>query len=65
MNSSLTKLPFLLSSVCEGRVNDVRDGIVSRSIWAIGKLKRAQSNRDANGGANVVLYKSLKNLHDY
>ncbi len=41
----------------------VRDGIVSRSMWAVGKLKRAQSNRD--GGANVVLYKSLKNLHDY
>ncbi len=24
----------------------MRDGIVSRSIWAIGKLKRVQSNRD-------------------
>ncbi len=44
-------------------MQDVRDGIVSRPIWAIGKLKRVQSNRD--GGANVVLYKSLKNLHDY
>ncbi len=44
-------------------MQDVRDGIVSRSIWAIGKLKRVQSNRD--GGANVVLYKSLKNLHDF
>ncbi len=44
-------------------VQDVRDGIVSRPIWPIGKLKRVQSNRD--GGANVVLYESLKNLHDY
>ncbi len=42
-------------------MQDVRDGIVSRSIS--GKLKRVQTNRD--GGANVVLYKSLKNLHDY
>ncbi len=33
------------------------------SIGAIGKLKRVQSNRD--GGANVALNKSLKNLHDY
>ncbi len=44
-------------------MQDVRDGIVSRSIWAIGKLKRVQSNRD--GGANVFLYNALKNLHDY
>ncbi len=36
---------------------------VTQSSWAIGKLKRVQSNRD--GGANVVLYMSLKNLHDY
>ncbi len=43
-------------------MQDVRNGIVSRSILVIGKLKRVQSNRD--GGANVVLYKSLKNLHD-
>ncbi len=43
-------------------MQDVRDGIVSRPIWAIGKLKRVR-NRD--GGANVVLNKSLKNLHDY
>ncbi len=49
--------------MCKGRVQDVRDGIISRSIWAIGKLKRLQSNRD--GGANVFFYKSLKNLHDY
>ncbi len=49
--------------MCEGRVLDVRDGIISRSIWAIGKLKRVQNNRD--GGANMVLYKSLKNLYDY
>ncbi len=41
----------------------MRDGIVSRSSRAIGKLKRVQSNRD--GEANVVLYKPLKNLHDY
>ncbi len=34
-------------------MQDMRDGIVSRSIWVIGKLKRVQSNRD--GGANVVL----------
>ncbi len=33
------------------------------NIGTIGKLKRVQSNRD--GGANVALYKSLKNLHDY
>ncbi len=40
----------------------MRDSIISRSMWAIGKLKRVQSNRD--GGANVVLNKSLKNLHE-
>jgi len=34
-------------------VQDLRDGFVSRSIRAIGELKRVQSNRD--GGANVVL----------
>ncbi len=39
------------------------DGIISRSIGAIGKLKRVQSNRD--GGANVALYKALKDLHDF
>ncbi len=33
-------------------MQDLRDGIGSRSIWAIGKLKRVQSNR--GGGANVV-----------
>ncbi len=49
--------------MCKGRVQDVSDGIISRSIWAIGKLKRLQSNRD--GGANLFFYKSLKNLHDY
>ncbi len=37
-------------------MQDMRDGIISRSIGA--KLKRVQSNSD--GGANVVLYKSLK-----
>ncbi len=40
----------------------MRDGIISRSVGKIGKLKRVQSNRD--GGANVALNKSLKNLHD-
>ncbi len=40
-------------NVCKGRVQDLRDGIVSRPIWAVGKLKRVQSSRD--GGANVVL----------
>jgi hypothetical protein len=49
--------------VCEGRVEDVRDGIVCGSVWAIGKLKGVQSVR--YGGADVTLYKSLKNLHDY
>ncbi len=43
-------------------MQDLRDGIVSRPILAVGKLKRVQSSR--NGGANVVLYKSLKNLRD-
>ncbi len=33
------------------------------TIWPIGKLKRVKSNRD--GAANVVLYKSLKNIHEY
>ncbi len=42
-------------------MQDLRDGIISRSIWPIGKLKRVQNNRD--GGANVVLFKSLKNLY--
>ncbi len=32
-------------------MQDLRDGIVSRPIWAVGKLKRVQSSRD--GGANV------------
>ncbi len=41
----------------------MRDGIISRSVGTIGKLKRVQSNRD--GGANVALNKSRKNLHDY
>ncbi len=40
----------------------LRDGIISRPIWPIGKLKRVQSSRD--GGANVFFFKSLKNLHD-
>ncbi len=62
MNSSYI-VPIFAVNVCEGIVQDLRDGIVSRSIWAIGKLKRVQSYMD--GGANVVLYKSLKNLHDY
>ncbi len=35
----------------------MRDGIISRSIGTIGKLKRVQSNRD--GGANVALYKKV------
>ncbi len=43
-------------------MQDLRDGIISRPIWAVGKLKRVQSSR--NGEANVVLYKSLKNPHD-
>ncbi len=42
-------------------MQDLRDGIISRPIWTVGKLKWVQSSR--NGGANVVLYKSLKN-HD-
>ncbi len=32
-------------------MQDLKDGIVSRSIWAVGKLKGVQSSRD--GGANV------------
>ncbi len=36
-------------------MQDLRDGIISRPIWAVGKLKRVQSSR--NGGANVVLYR--------
>ncbi len=46
MNSSLTQFPFFAVNVCEGRMQDLRDGIVSRSIWSIGKLKRVQSNRE-------------------
>ncbi len=38
----------------------MQDGIISRSIWAISKLKRVQSSRD--GGANVVLYKKVGDL---
>ncbi len=34
----------------------LRDGIISRPIWAIGKLKRVQGSRD--GGA-YVFFKSL------
>ncbi len=33
-------------------MEDVRDSIFSRSVGAIGKLKRVQSNRD--GGASQV-----------
>ncbi len=34
-------------------MQDLRDGIISRPIWVVGKLKRVKSSRD--GGANVVL----------
>ncbi len=52
------KQPYIVAifavNVSEGRVQDLRDGIISsRPIWPIGKLKRVQSSRD--GGANVVL----------
>ncbi len=59
MNSSLAKFPLLLSMGEGEEWEYVRDGIISRSIGTIGKLKRVQSKRD--GGANVA----LKNLHDY
>ncbi len=49
-------------NVSEGRVQYLGDGIISRPIWVVGKLKRVQSSK--NGEANVFLYKSLKNLHD-
>ncbi len=52
MNSSQTVAIFAVN-VCEGRVQDLGDGIISRPIWPIGKLKRVQSSR--NGGANVFL----------
>ncbi len=39
--------------MCEGGVQYLRDGIISRPIWAIGKLKRVQGSRD--GGAYVFL----------
>ncbi len=57
------KVPIAAVNVCEGGMEYVRDGIISRSIGTIGKLKGVQSNRD--GGANVALNKSLKHLHDY
>ncbi len=41
-------------TVHEGRVENVRDGIFSRIFQRI---------RD--GGANLVLYQSLNDLHDY
>ncbi len=37
----------------EGGVQYLGDGIVSRPIWPVGKLKRVQGSRD--GGANVFL----------
>ncbi len=40
-------------NVSEGGVQDLGDGIISRPIWSVGKLKRVRSSRD--GGANVVL----------
>ncbi len=40
-------------NMCEGGVQYLRDGIISRPIRAIGKLKRVQSSRD--GGAYVFL----------
>ncbi len=46
-------------TVHEGRVENVRDGIFSRSIG----VKRVQRIRD--GGANIVLYQSLNDLRDY
>ncbi len=36
---------------------------MASSVDRLGKLKRVQRIRD--GGANVVLYPSLKDLHDY
>ncbi len=51
------KQPYIVAifvvNVSEWRVQDLRDGIISRPIWPIGKLKRVQSSRD--GGTNVVL----------
>ncbi len=56
-------------------MQDLRDGIISRPIWPIGKLKRVQSSRD--GGANfiaqsfeveqsfsVLIHKSVENYMD-
>ncbi len=37
-------------------MQDLRDGIISQPIWAIGELKRVQSSRD--GGANCF-FKSV------
>ncbi len=39
----------------EGGVQYLRDGIISRPIWAIGKLKRVQGSRD--GGSICVSLK--------
>ncbi len=52
MNSSLIDAIFAVD-VSEGGVQYLGDGIISRPIWPIGKLKRVQSSRD--GGANVFL----------
>ncbi len=44
---------ILAVNVSEGGVQYLGDGIISRPIWPLGKLKRVQSSRD--GGAYVFL----------
>ncbi len=63
MNSSLNIVAIFAVNVSEGGVQYLRDGIISRPIWPIGKLERVQSSRD--GGAICVSLKVSQNLHDY
>ncbi len=49
-------------------MQDLRDDIVIKPIWAVGKLKRVQSRRD--GGANIVYLQiysddNMQNIHTY
>ncbi len=63
MNSSLAKFLLLLSMCVREEWSMWEMASSVDLLGRLGKLKRVQSNRD--GGANVALNKSLKNLHDY
>ncbi len=55
MNSSLTIVAIFAVNMSEGRVQYLRDGIISRPIMGDRQLKRVQGSRD--GGAYVFSLK--------